>query len=224
MGGRTSPKLLTTSPSGSLVTLAMGSRRCSSPLAKHVVTQADEAEIQSQSTQTRPDLTHSRLRPSGAELDGTIKHDPAVDMSWDVPPSPKIATYSDSDSWGGNGDFRSPSILSHKSQTADRYLATSPPHVISPKTVLASTRYVTTPEVLAYATGPLSSQTMSSDVESGPGRRRELPPYIIITNPPQMPLRAATAGRMTLSEKPLPLIRDIEIPSMLDRARGILSQ
>ena len=228
MGSQTSPKILSTSPSGSVVTLAMGSRRCSSPLAKHVVSQADEAVIQSHQKRTRPDLCNSNLRPPGLDIYRRTKHDPAVHMSWNVPPSPTNDTFPVSDTASGNNGRHLPSSSSSSQtrQAAERHdIMTSIPQLTPPKGVNGFVQYVSSPRTLAQDLKPQSSQVTSSDsvcARLASNRHREPLPRVTISNPPQVPPRAATAGRLHPTAKSLPSMRDIGTPPTLHRARGTL--
>lgn len=228
MGSRPSPKILSTSPSGSVVNLAMGSRRCSSPLAKHVISRADNDLDPNNSKRTRPDPASSRLGPSSAGYHGRTKRDPAVHMSWNVPPSPTNDASPVSDSLSGSNGFRSPSPSNHTPQMAKHlHDAKSTPRVNLAKDTQGSVQHVPTSRTLAIEVKPQSSQTTSPDlVPAGPAsiRSREPPPNIIVTNPPQVPFRAATAIKPIHSVKPVSSIPDDETPSMQYRTRDSSGQ
>ncbi len=223
MGSRPSPKILSTSPSGSVVNLAMGFRRCSSPLAKHVISRVDDHLEPSRSKRTQPDTVSSRLGPSSAGYHRRTKRDPAVHMSWNVPTSPTNDTSSVSDSSSGSNGFRSPSPSNQTPQMAKhQHDATSIPQVNLAKDTKGSVQHVSFSRTLAHEVKPQSSQTTSPDIAPArPAsiRRREPPPNIVITNPPQVQPRAATAMKLIHSVKPVSSIQDDETPSMLYRTR-----
>ena len=88
LGSRPSPKLTATTPLSSVSALPLDARQASpSPLAHHVISTEDISHMELPSNRNLTSSS-SRLRPSEAELNGRINHDPAVNMSLDIPPSP----------------------------------------------------------------------------------------------------------------------------------------
>ncbi|KAI4124549.1 MAG: hypothetical protein LQ341_007062 [Variospora aurantia] len=111
LGSHASPKLATQSPMSSVTTLPLEARR-SSPLAHKAMSSED---LNVPSTSTRKVLTplRSTLAPSDAETVGRMNHAPAVNMFFEIPPSP-VATsrpttaYVDSRDRTPSGCFSSP--------------------------------------------------------------------------------------------------------------------
>ncbi|KAL8706167.1 MAG: hypothetical protein Q9201_000745 [Fulgogasparrea decipioides] len=111
LGSHASPKLGAQSPMSSVTTLPLEARR-SSPLAHKNMSSED---LNGPTTPQRrvPTPLRSTLRPSDAELNGRVNHDPAVNMFLEIPPSP-VATsrpstaYMDSHDRTPSGYFPSP--------------------------------------------------------------------------------------------------------------------
>lgn len=198
----------------------MDSRRCSSPLARHEVSQVDEIELQSNSNRIQPGPIISRLRPSRAELDGMHKRDLPVNMSWNVPPSPTHDASPMSDSSSANNGVRTPSSSSQGLQTARHHHAASP-QVALRKDINGPVQHSSTPKNLVHGIKSQSSPMMSPGIGNArvaSGQRREPPPNIIITYPPKVPLRAAIAGKSIPTSKPVPFSTSGGPPSILHRA------
>lgn len=228
LGSRPSPKILSTLPSGSVVNLPMGSRRCSSPLAKYVIFRTDDDLEPSHSKRTQPEPVNSRLGPSSAGYSARTKRDPAVHMSWNVPPSPTSDTSLVSDSSSGNNGLHSPSSSHQTPQKAEHgHIATSTSRVTWTEDTKGSAHHGPTSRTLAHDFKPQSTHITSPDLVGArfsSGQRREAPPNIVITNPPQVPRRAATAVKLIHPAKPVSAIRDVETSSMLHRAGGSSGQ
>ncbi|KAL8786185.1 MAG: hypothetical protein Q9213_002955 [Squamulea squamosa] len=88
LGSHGSPKF-GSSPMSSVTTLPLDARR-SSPLA-HKAMSSEDLTVPTTSKRRVPTPLRSTLAPSDAELGGRLNHDPAVNMSLEIPPSP-IAT------------------------------------------------------------------------------------------------------------------------------------
>lgn len=202
----------------------MGSRRCSSPLAMHVLSQADDDLEPSRSKRAQPDPINSRLQPSSAESHGRAKHDRAVHMSWNLPPSPTNDTSPVSDTSNGSNGSHSPSSSSQTAHTSEAQHGTaSTPLITLTRVITGSVKHISASRPLVHDTKPQSPQMLSLDAGNSSfptGRLREPLPSTVITNPPQLPLRAATAARPVHSIKPVSPIGGIETPSISHRARG----
>ncbi|KAL8948437.1 MAG: hypothetical protein Q9222_005371 [Ikaeria aurantiellina] len=90
LGSHSSPKITTQSPMSSVTTLPLEARR-SSPLA-HKAMSSEDLNVQGTPKRRVPTPLRSTLGPSDAELSGRISHDPAVNMSLEIPPSPRITS------------------------------------------------------------------------------------------------------------------------------------
>jgi len=206
----------------------MGSRRCSSPLAKYVIFRTDDELEPSHSQRTQPEPVCSRLGPSSAGYSARTKRDPAVDMSWNVAPSPTRETSLVYDSSSGNNGLQSPFSSHQRPQKAEHgHIATSTSRITWTTDTKGSVHHVPTSRTLALDIKPQSTHIMSPDfvgARFSSGQRREPPPNIVITNPPEVPHRAATAGKPNHPAKPVSAIRDGETFSMLHRARGSSGQ
>ncbi|KAL8647291.1 MAG: hypothetical protein Q9226_006489 [Calogaya cf. arnoldii] len=88
LGSHGSPKF-GPSPMSSVTTLPLDHRR-SSPLA-HKALSTEDLNAQTTPKRREPTPLRSTLAPSDAELNGRLNHDPAVNMSLEIPPSP-VAT------------------------------------------------------------------------------------------------------------------------------------
>lgn len=104
LGSRPSPKLIATTPMSSVTALPLEARRSSPSPLGHDVISLREGSRSMASPKRNLTPINPRLQPSEAELNGRINHDPAVNMSLDVPPSPLRATAAPSP-----GGSRSPS-------------------------------------------------------------------------------------------------------------------
>ena len=144
-----------------------------------------------------------KLRPSEAELNGRINHNPAVNMNLSVPPSPVLAQGPRSPVFSGSGSgeskgHQSPRSLSPHSPSfpstdrlkPDHYFP-SPPQLPTPEGVSASVRAATAPENPAY-TAKSAAASMAS--EQGPSPGHSAPPSPGLSPPevrtPTMPSRA----------------------------------
>lgn len=88
LGSRPSPKLIATTPTSSVTALPLDARQSSpSPLA-HDASSLREGSRSMASPRRHLTPINPRLQPSEAELNGRINHDPAVNMSLELPPSP----------------------------------------------------------------------------------------------------------------------------------------
>ena len=87
LGSHHSPERKGPSPMSSVVTLPLEARTSPSPL-RHIVVSATDPDRPRMSTRQRPPPMGSTLQPSDAQISGGVSHDPAVDMSISVPPSP----------------------------------------------------------------------------------------------------------------------------------------
>lgn len=87
LGSRPSPKVMATTPMSSVSTLPLDARQTQTPSP---LSQTSLREGSRPVASPRRNLTGSgsRLQPSEAELNGRINHDPAVNMSLELPPSP----------------------------------------------------------------------------------------------------------------------------------------
>ena len=88
LGSHASPKF-GQSPMSSTTTLPLDARR-SSPLA-HKAISTEDLNAPTPSKRRAPTPLRSTLAPSDAERSGRLNHDPAVNMSLEIPPSP-VAT------------------------------------------------------------------------------------------------------------------------------------
>jgi hypothetical protein len=115
LGSRPSPKLIATTPTSSVTALPLDARQpSSSPLGQDVVSLRDGSRSMAA---PRRNLTPTlRLQPSEAELSGRINHDPAVNLSLDLPPTPLRPIVPRS--FAGS---RSPSPTSHDQASDDHY-------------------------------------------------------------------------------------------------------
>lgn len=90
LGSHPSPNLIATTPMSSVTSLPLDARQASSPR------QSPSLPIGVGRTATThrpiPRPIKPGLRPSEAELSGRINHDPAVNMSLELPPSPLTST------------------------------------------------------------------------------------------------------------------------------------
>ena len=94
LGIHSSPNLLATSPMSSVTSLSLGQNHKSPHEASRIIT--------SQKHVPRP--IKSGLQPSEAELNGRINHEPSINMSLELPPSP-LSTTRSSTSWSSGGSL-----------------------------------------------------------------------------------------------------------------------
>lgn len=144
-----------------------------------------------------------KLRPSEAELNGRINHNPTVNMNLSVPPSPVFAqsprspVFSGSDSGESRGHQsprslspHSPSFPSTDRPKPDHYFP-SPPQFPMLEGMSVSVRAATAPENPAY-TAKSAAASMASEQGPSPGHSAPpspgLPPPEVRT--PTMPSRA----------------------------------
>ncbi|KAI4199947.1 MAG: hypothetical protein LQ350_004299 [Teloschistes chrysophthalmus] len=85
-----SPKIGAQSPMSSVTTLPLEARR-SSPLA-HKAMSSEDLHAPTTPQRRVPTALRTTLRPSDAELNGRVNHDPAVNMLLDYPPSPRATS------------------------------------------------------------------------------------------------------------------------------------
>ncbi|KAL8716409.1 MAG: hypothetical protein Q9220_000316 [cf. Caloplaca sp. 1 TL-2023] len=90
LGSHSSPKITTQSPMSSVTTLPLEARR-SSPLA-HKAMSSEDLNVPGTPKRRAPTPLRTTLGPSDAELSGRASHDPAVNMSLEIPPSPRITS------------------------------------------------------------------------------------------------------------------------------------
>ncbi|KAL9031056.1 MAG: hypothetical protein Q9196_000889 [Gyalolechia fulgens] len=86
LGSHASPKTAFHSPMSSVTTLPLDARR-SSPLA-HKAMSSEDLDAPTTPKHRVPTPLRSTWAPSDAELSGRANHDPAVDISLQIPPSP----------------------------------------------------------------------------------------------------------------------------------------
>lgn len=86
LGSRPSPSLIATTPMSSVTSLPLDVRHGSSPRQSPPLPIGVGRTSAPQRPKPRP--LKPGLRPSEAELSGRINHDPAVNMSLEIPPSP----------------------------------------------------------------------------------------------------------------------------------------
>ena len=89
LGSRPSPKLGATTPMSSVTALPLDARQAQtpSPLGQDAASLRDGSRWKS-SPNRNLTPANARLQPSEAELNGRINHDPSVNMSLELPPSP----------------------------------------------------------------------------------------------------------------------------------------
>jgi len=224
IGSQTSPKVTRASPSSSGITLPTDFRRSSSPLSKHLVSQADEIGVAISSERRKPGPLNYKLRPSSAELNGSIKHDPAVDMSLTVPPSPTNDTSPSSALSDESTELGSSSFPALTQQNADHYVPASAPQLTLPDDIRGSVRSVSTPQNPAYEVKLQSGSIISREAVSArstSSRSREPSPNFANFDFPSIPPRAAIAqqsGPLAWQERSSS--RDGDQDSILHRPRG----
>ncbi|KAI4104053.1 MAG: hypothetical protein L6R37_003459 [Teloschistes peruensis] len=90
LGSHASPKIAAQSPMSSVTTLPLEARR-SSPLA-HKAMSSEDLHAPTTPQRRVPTALRTTLRPSDAELNGRVNHDPAVNMLLEIPPSPRATS------------------------------------------------------------------------------------------------------------------------------------
>ena len=88
LGSRPSPKLIATTPMSSVTALPLDARQASPSPLSHDASSLREGSRSVASSRRNLTPINPRLQPSEAELNGRINHDPAVNMSLEIPPSP----------------------------------------------------------------------------------------------------------------------------------------
>ena len=88
LGSRPSPKLIASTPMSSVTVLPLDARQSSPSPLGHDASSLREASRSTASPRRNLTPINPRLQPSEAELSGRINHDPAVNMSLEIPPSP----------------------------------------------------------------------------------------------------------------------------------------
>ncbi|KAL8678555.1 MAG: hypothetical protein Q9186_005100 [Xanthomendoza sp. 1 TL-2023] len=111
LGSHASPKFGPQSPASSVTTLPLEARR-SSPLA-HKAMSSEDLNASATPKRRGPTPLRTTLAPSDAELGGRLNHDPAVNMSLEIPPSPVThsrprTVYSDTHDRAPSGYYSSP--------------------------------------------------------------------------------------------------------------------
>ncbi|KAI9872836.1 MAG: hypothetical protein M1830_001134 [Pleopsidium flavum] len=216
VGSQTSPKVVSTSPSSSVIALPLEPKRSRSPLSKYLVSQADDVGDEFSSKRRKPSPLRSRLQPSSAELSGRTRHDPAVDMSLTVPPSPTNDTSPFSELSDENTELGSSSSPVLTQQSTDHYISDSAPQLTLPDDVSGSVRAVSAPY------NPYDNKLQRGwSLNRQPVSARSTSPYTTILDLPSVPPRTARAQRSgpriwheRLSR------RDGEPDSILHRPRG----
>ena len=143
LGSHHSPERKGPSPMSSVVTLPLEARTSPSPL-RHTVASATDPDRSRMSKRQGPPPIRSTLQPSDAQISGVVSHDPAVDMSLNVPPSPGATsrpsyTGLDSDSRSSSDDSAGPedtlerspdsSSFPQYSQYSGHYIPTAAPQL-----------------------------------------------------------------------------------------------
>lgn len=166
IGSYPSPNSITSSPMSSVTALPFDARQ-SSPLGQRTVVPNEASRT---ATPQRPPL---RLQPSEAEMSGRINHDPAVNMSLEIPPSPLTPTRPQMPSSNagnrailgsggtvstGGSRSPSPSYPFPKTKPQVNSASTAVPHVDRPSENMGFARPVSTTEVHKQ---PVHSQSAS---------------------------------------------------------------
>lgn len=89
-GSHPSPNLTATTPMSSVTSLPLDARQASSPRQSPPLPNGAGRTVTPQRPLLRP--IKSALQPSEAELSGRINHDPGINMSLEIPPSPLTST------------------------------------------------------------------------------------------------------------------------------------
>lgn len=90
LGSHPSPNLIASTPMSSVTSLPLDARQASSPRQSPLLPNVVGRTATPPRPIPRP--IKSGLQPSEAELSGRINHDPAVNMSLEIPPSPLTST------------------------------------------------------------------------------------------------------------------------------------
>jgi hypothetical protein len=207
LGSRPSPKLIATTPMSSVTTLPLEARRSSpSPLSHDVISLREGSRSMAAPKRNLTPI-NPRLQPSEAELNGRINHDPAVNMSLDVPPSPLRATAAPSP--GGSRSpspsypFPIPSDDHHKSPSA---LRPGKPNEARSYTQPISHAETHGNEIRSQS-GSIVSRSTTDDLRRD-GRRSPnqdcQSPYGEYRNLPARPLQSAPADRPMSNESYYP--------------------
>lgn len=167
--GHPSPKLAAASPMTSVASLPLEQRQ-SSPLAKNAIS----ASGISTSSRKVPQPLRSTLRPSEAELNGRVNHDPAVNMTLEIPASPLAAP---SRPMSSHSDISVRRPLSSafpfpEPPRAEHGVQAEPPHLALPPNLRSSARMST----VQHADDEIHSQSASiisrsTDGDSGDNER-----------------------------------------------------
>lgn len=88
LGSRPSPKLVATTPMSSVTVLPLDARQSSPSPLGHDASSLREGSRSMATPRRNLTPVNPRLQPSEAELSGRINHDPVVNMSLEIPPSP----------------------------------------------------------------------------------------------------------------------------------------
>lgn len=147
LGSHPSPNFIATTPMSSVTSLPLDARQASSPRQSSPL----PIGVGRNGTPHRPipRPIKSGLRPSEAELSGRINHDPAVNMSLELPPSPLTSSRppisnEDSHATSSTGS-RSPSpSYSFPSSSKDNHAVAGPLRPDLPKERRVSARPVST--------------------------------------------------------------------------------
>ena len=202
LGSRPSPRLAAVTPLSSVSALPLDSRQ-PSPLALNVVSTAKVNNTEpSNSRNLQP--SGSRLQPSEAELNRRINHDPTVNMSLDVPPSPVLLPRP-AIAHPINGK-RSPSPsypfprANNNDNTTPQALRPGTPHEIQGSAQFFSTSEHPPHEVKSQSGSIVSRSTSANSIPDEkralqPGQFRS--PYQEYTEFPTRPSRAVQLARPT---------------------------
>ncbi|KAI4234086.1 MAG: hypothetical protein LQ352_008195, partial [Teloschistes flavicans] len=125
LGSHASPKIVAQSPMSSVTTLPLEARR-SSPLA-HKALSSEDLSAPTTPQRRVPTPLRTTLRPSDAELNGRVNHDPAVNMFLEIPPSP-VATSRPSTTYLDTHD-RTPSGYFPASHNGGQYAPLGAPQI-----------------------------------------------------------------------------------------------
>lgn len=167
----------------------------------------------------KPMQINSRLRPSEAELNGRINHDPAVNMSLEIPPSPVGGRGTSSP--GSSIESRSPSP-SHGFPAAQRPYGATPPSLRPgmPLETRDSAQRIAAPQAHVHEVKSQSGSIISrsTSARSRPDELRSphhsiyQPPYQAYAELPARPAQAVRADRPMSSESYYPP-RSSSVPS-----------
>lgn len=196
-GSHPSPNLIATTPMSSVTSLPSDPKPTPSP--SHSPSLPNGAGRTATPGRPTPRPIKSGLRPSEAELSGRINHDPAVNMSLEIPPSPLTSTRPPIPNGGSyapsSPGSRSPSpSYPFPSAGNDHRAPAAALHPDVPKEIKVSARPVSTaerhkPQVHSQSASVVSR---SSDNSNHDGHRS---PYQEYTESPTRPARALYAER-----------------------------